>query len=182
MESAALFTDTAVIGQRPLADRALAVLLADALEQLTPEQASAKAKLVAAIQMIGGQPEPLVRAGGLAPWQANRLVSHIDRNLDAQLRLDEAAALVRISASHFSRAFKKTFRQPFSRYVMTLRLERARILLSTTDRPISEVALACGLADQPHLTRLFHRQYGAPPHAWRRAHGRDVESRDGAIP
>jgi AraC family transcriptional regulator len=180
MMSATLFTDTANIGRRPPTEQTLAMLLADALEQLTPEQASAKAKLATAIQMVGGQPEPLVRAGGLAPWQANRLVSHIDKNLDAQLRLDEAAALVRISASHFSRAFKKTFRQPFSRYVMMLRLERARILLSTTERPISEVALACGLADQPHLTRLFHRQYGAPPHAWRRAHGRAAQRSESA--
>jgi transcriptional regulator GlxA family with amidase domain len=180
MQSARHSTDTAAIGQHALTERALAMLLADALEQLTPQQASAKAKLVAAIQMVGGQPAPPVRAGGLAPWQANRLITHIDKNLDAPLRLDAAAALVRISASHFSRAFKKTFRQPFSQYVMTLRLERARILLSTTDRPISEVALACGLADQPHLTRLFHRQYGAPPHAWRRAHGRDARSLESA--
>ncbi len=150
------------------------MLLAGALEQLTPEQTSAKAKLTAAIQIVGGRPDSFPRSGGLAPWQANRLMTHIDKNLDTQLRLDEAAALVRISASHFSRAFKKTFSQPFSRYVRVLRLERARVLLTTTDRPISDVALACGLADQPHLTRLFHRQYGAPPHAWRRAHGRDA--------
>jgi hypothetical protein len=78
MMSATLFTDTANIGRRPPTEQTLAMLLADALEQLTPEQASAKAKLATAIQMVGGQPEPLVRAGGLAPWQANRLVSHID--------------------------------------------------------------------------------------------------------
>jgi transcriptional regulator GlxA family with amidase domain len=180
MESATPFPETATFGRPPSTERALAVLLADAFEQLTPEQTSAKAKLATAIQMVGGQPAALARSGGLAPWQANRLMTHLEKNLDARLRLEDAAALIRISASHCSRAFKKTFRQPFSQYVMMLRLERARVLLTTTDRPISEVALACGLADQAHLTRLFHRQYGAPPRAWRRAHGRAASLSDGA--
>jgi transcriptional regulator GlxA family with amidase domain len=161
------------------AGRALTGLLNDALEQLSPDQVSARAKLATAIQLIGGRPEPRVRSGGLAPWQAKRLLAHIGENLDGQLRRSDAAALVRISSSHFSRAFKTTFFQPFSRYVMALRLERARVLLTTTDKPISEVALACGLADQPHLTRLFHRQYGAPPQAWRRAH-RDAQALEDA--
>ncbi|MBO9706671.1 MAG: helix-turn-helix transcriptional regulator [Caulobacter sp.] len=114
---------------------------------------------------------PIVYTGGLAPWQVKRLMAHLVRRLDAPLRLPEIAALVGVSASHFSRAFKQTFGQPFSQYVIALRLERARTLLRSTRQSISDVALACGMTDQAHLTRLFHRRFGAPPHAWRRAHG-----------
>lgn len=149
----------------------LAGLLADALGDLSPEQRGARAKIASALRMVGGEPAPLVHTGGLAPWQVKRLRAHIEARLDGALRLDEAANLAGVSASHFSRAFKKTFGQPFSRYVMTVRLEHARRLLTGTNQSISEIALACGLSDQSHLTRLFHRCYGAPPHAWRRAHG-----------
>ena len=150
--------------------RVVAGLLVAALDELAPEQSAARAKIARAIQLVGGAPAPLVYSGGFAPWQSRRIEAHISQNLEMQLRLDDLAAMVRVSRSHFSRAFKKTFRQCFSRYVMTMRLERARTLLVDTNVPISEVALACGLTDQPHLTRLFHREYGAPPNAWRRAH------------
>jgi AraC-like DNA-binding protein len=38
----------------------------------------------------------------------------------------------------------------------------------TSDSPIADIALDCGLADQSHLTRLFSRSEGLPPGAWRR--------------
>ncbi|PVM88425.1 AraC family transcriptional regulator [Caulobacter radicis] len=150
--------------------RLVAGLLVAALDELAPDQSEIRAKLARAIQLVGGAPTPLVHSGGFAPWQSKRIETHISQNLETQLRLDDLAAMVRVSRSHFSRAFKKSFKQCFSRYVMSLRLERARMLLVNTEAPISQVALACGLTDQPHLTRLFHREYGAPPNAWRRAH------------
>ncbi|MBV8472677.1 MAG: helix-turn-helix transcriptional regulator, partial [Hyphomicrobiales bacterium] len=48
-------------------------------------------------------------------------------------------------------------------------------LLLTTETPISEIALACGLTDQSHLTRIFKRSVGMPPAAWRRQFGHCVE-------
>lgn len=116
-------------------------------------------------------PTMIVYTGGLAPWQVKRLERHLAQSLDAPLRLQDMAALVGVSASHFSRAFKKTFGIPFSQYVTAARLDRARTLLRSTRQSISDIALACGMADQSHLTRHFHRRFGAPPHAWRRAHG-----------
>lgn len=154
----------------------LAGLLADALGDLAPEQIGARAKIATALWMVGGETTLMARTGGFAPWQVKRLKTHIEANIETPLRLEDAAGLARVSRSHFSRAFKKTFGEPYSRYVMTVRLERARRLLIGTNQSISEIALACGLSDQSHLTRLFHRRYGAPPHAWRRVHGWPVAS------
>jgi AraC-like DNA-binding protein len=148
----------------------LAGLLVDALGDLPLEQTGVRSKIASALRMVGGPLTPPIHTGGLAPWQVKRLKALIEARLETLIRLDEAATLVGVSSSHFSRAFKRTFGQPFSRYIRSLRLERARALLTNTDRSISDIALACGLSDQPHLTRLFHRRYGAPPHAWRRAH------------
>jgi AraC-like DNA-binding protein len=154
----------------------LAGLLADALGDLAPEQISARAKIAAALWMVGGEQALTAHTGGFAPWLVKRLRAHIETNIETPLRLEDVAGLARVSRSHFSRAFKKTFGEPFSRYVMGVRLERARRLLIDTNQSISEIALACGLSDQSHLTRLFHRRYGAPPRAWRRVHGWPVAS------
>ena len=70
--------------------------------------------------------------------------------------------------AYFSRAFKASVSVSYSEFVTRMRLDLAKHLLLTTDRPIAEIALICGLSDQSHLTRLFSRSVGFPPRAWRR--------------
>lgn len=106
--------------------------------------------------------------GALALWQARRVEIYVGENLGACLRIEAAAAVAKLSASYFSRAFKATFGVPFSHYVIQRRIELAKWLLLTTDEAIADIAIACGLADQSHLTRLFSRAVGSPPSAWRR--------------
>jgi transcriptional regulator GlxA family with amidase domain len=42
-------------------------------------------------------------------------------------------------------------------------------LLLSTSEPLEAIALACGFADQSHMTRVFTKAIGSPPGAWRRA-------------
>jgi AraC family transcriptional regulator len=112
-------------------------------------------------------PEPV--GGGLAPWQIRKLSSYIDAQLSRSIRNEELAALVRLNTSHFGRAFRISFGEPPHEYVIRRRIERAQGLMLSTDAPLSDIALDCGLADQSHLTRLFRRIAGESPRAWRRA-------------
>jgi AraC-like DNA-binding protein len=54
------------------------------------------------------------------------------------------------------------------RYIVQLRLELAQSLMRSTNEPLCDIALACGLTDQAHLTKLFRRHVGQTPNAWRR--------------
>lgn len=108
-----------------------------------------------------------VRAG-LAPWQERRLKDHIEINLNISLTTADLASVVNLSPSYFSRAFKKTFGQPPHSYLTMRRTIRAQELMLTTDEPLSQIAVACGLVDQSALCRLFRRTVGRNPHAWRR--------------
>ena len=107
--------------------------------------------------------------GGLSPWQIRKVTSYVEANLDRPIRNDELAALVRLNASHFGRAFRNSFGEPPHEYVIRRRVERAQGLMLSTDASLSDIALDCGLADQSHLTRLFRRIVGESPRAWRRA-------------
>jgi AraC-like DNA-binding protein len=73
-----------------------------------------------------------------------------------------------LSSSHFSRAFKESYSETPHAHIVRRRIERAAKLMLTTDEPLSRIALACGLCDQAHLTKLFRRGTGQPPAAWRR--------------
>jgi transcriptional regulator GlxA family with amidase domain len=61
-------------------------------------------------------------------------------------------------------------------------VERAQDLLLATDEPISQIALACGLADQCHLCRLFRKLAGESPAAWRRARQTRRRTTDQSLP
>ncbi len=114
--------------------------------------------------------EPAKQAGRqvLAPWQAARVKKFIEDNIDTPIRTEELIALTRLSASYFFRAFKGSFGIPPHAYVVKRRIERAQFLLRTTDEQLCQIALAVGLNDQAHLSRLFRQQTGHTPGAWRR--------------
>lgn len=108
------------------------------------------------------------RRGGLAPWQADRVRRYIDRHYANRISLEELAQLARLSSSYFSVAFRVTFRTSPHDYVCKRRVRKAMDLMIGTDNPLSEIALDCGFADQPHLSRVFKRVTNQTPAAWRR--------------
>jgi AraC family transcriptional regulator len=106
--------------------------------------------------------------GGLAPWQARRVAAYVRDNIGTSLRASELSRLVRLSYSHFNRAFKVSFRQTPTAYIMRQRVSLAQEKMLTTAHSLSRVALECGLCDQAHFSRMFRRIVGQSPRLWRR--------------
>jgi AraC-like DNA-binding protein len=123
-----------------------------------------------ALLSVGGDPSrTLIDARHrLAPWLARRLRAYIDANLANSIRIADLAAITGLSVSYFFRAFKGSFGMPPHAYIVRRRLERGQSMLLSTNDPICQIALACGLSDQAHFSRLFHREIGQPPGVWRR--------------
>jgi AraC-like DNA-binding protein len=82
----------------------------------------------------------------------------------------ELSDVARLSASHFSRAFRRSFGEAPGAYLIRQRVDHARHLMLISEMPLSEVAQACGFADQAHFSRNFRAVTGHSPGAWRRAH------------
>jgi AraC family transcriptional regulator len=112
--------------------------------------------------------ERTLQAGGLATWQARRVLEYIEANLGSKLATQEISSLVPLSKSHFSRAFKQTLGLPPMTYVAMRRVERVKVMMTSTRERITDIALACGFADQSHLNRCFRRLVGISPGLWRR--------------
>jgi AraC family transcriptional regulator len=109
------------------------------------------------------RPRPLWARGGLSPRAKRRVLELIDAKLDTSLTIDALAREVGLSRAHFARAFKETIGQPPHRYLLSLRLHRARHLLETPDAMLSDVALRTGFSDQAHFSRFFKREFGVTP-------------------
>ncbi len=140
---------------------------------LKDERDSAEVGLRRASELLDALDYPtggnLPIAGGLAAWQIRKVTHFVDANLATPIRNDDLAALTRLTPSHFGRAFRNSVGECPHEFVIRRRLERAQELMLSTDANLSDIALACGLADQSHLTRLFKRLVGESPRAWRRA-------------
>jgi AraC-like DNA-binding protein len=110
---------------------------------------------------------PRLIKGGLAPWQERRAQELILANLAGALTLAELAAACGLSASYFTRAFRRSTGRSPHRFLIEARVARAKLLLRRRNLSLSEIAAACGFADQSHFTRVFVRQVGLAPAAWR---------------
>jgi transcriptional regulator GlxA family with amidase domain len=107
--------------------------------------------------------------GGLGTRQAKRALAHIEANLASKMDIGDLANVAALSRSHFSRAFKRSLGFSPMKYVVVRRVERAKELISSTEEPLAEIALACGFADQAHLNRRFSNIVGISPGRWRRS-------------
>jgi AraC family transcriptional regulator len=107
--------------------------------------------------------------GGLSPVARRRVLALIGARWDARLTINALAREAGLSPAHFARAFRETTGRAPHRYLLALRLQRARLLLGEPGAMISDVALRTGFSDQAHLTRLFRREFGVTPGTYRRA-------------
>ncbi|WFU78218.1 AraC family transcriptional regulator [Bradyrhizobium sp. CIAT3101] len=106
--------------------------------------------------------------GGLAPWQVKRACERLDANLGGTLALQQIAAELDLSVSHFSRAFRISTGLPPHQWLLRQRVKAAQQLMTVRDLPLSEIAISVGFANQSHFTKVFSAQVGASPAAWRR--------------
>jgi AraC family transcriptional regulator len=153
----------------------LATLLNTAREKLDGDHEAAKLLLTRATSLLrvaidrreaGDEAEK--GGGGLAGWQARRLVVFIDARLDQPIRLSELSEVSKLSTAYFCRSFKRTFGETPHSYIVRRRLDKAETLMLTSDLPLSQIAVRCGFTDQAHLCKLFRQQRAQSPAAWRR--------------
>jgi transcriptional regulator GlxA family with amidase domain len=52
--------------------------------------------------------------------------------------------------------------------VLEQRIQRAKNLLGSSQRTMSEIALACGFSSSQHFATAFRKQVGTTPGAYRR--------------
>jgi AraC family transcriptional regulator len=107
--------------------------------------------------------------GGLTARQIKRAKEILASNLDGRVPIKEVARECGLSVSHFSRAFRRSVGAAPHNWLLTRRVEVAKEKLRDGRLSLIDVAMACGFADQSHLTRVFTRMAGTSPGAWRRA-------------
>jgi len=83
------------------------------------------------------------------------------------LLLNDVAATVNLSPSHFSVVFGRETGESFKDYLTRVRIERAKELLRTTSMKCSEIAYQSGYNDPHYFSYVFRKNTGLPPQQFR---------------
>ena len=106
--------------------------------------------------------------GGLSPLQMRRATEFLEAHLDGNINLEQVARVCDLSVSHFSRAFRQSFRRPPYRWLLERRVARAKDLIASSHMPLAEIAIQSGFGDQGAMNRSFKKILGVTPGIWRR--------------
>lgn len=99
----------------------------------------------------------------LPPHLLRRSVDFMVANLGQDIEIGSIASQTGYSRSQFLKLFTAATGVPPHRYLVNLRLERARSLLSSNKFALIDIAAACGFSSQSHLTTTFRRHFGTAP-------------------
>ncbi len=97
-----------------------------------------------------------------------KVLNHINLNLNTALSLKSLAGMCFISPSYLSYLFKQETGQTLTDYINTQRVERAARRLQNTDDTVAEIAEDVGILDVNYFTKIFKKSMGVTPTAYRK--------------
>lgn len=93
------------------------------------------------------------------------ICQYIEKHYDEHMTLNELCQISQLSQSTLLRSFTKVKGMTPYRYLMTIRINKAKQLLEQGISP-SETALKVGFFDQSHFTKYFHSFVGLSPRVY----------------
>lgn len=114
----------------------------------------------AGTRQVAGSTEPF---GRRIPEKLFRAIDLMEKNLEEPLRISEVCRRANVSHRQLDRLFRRYVKTPPSSYYRDIRLDRARGLVTQTELPLSQVALASGFSSQVHFSRAYKTRFGISP-------------------
>ncbi len=95
-------------------------------------------------------------------------LSFIKEHYKEKIYLDDMAYLCNISASYFSKIFKRETEYNFSNYINKIKVDYAKKILETTNDPIINISLDFGYDDCGYFIKVFKKHTGETPASYRK--------------
>jgi len=128
----------------------------DEIQNLNRELYTTYVKIVQKIKKENTYTKPIVKC-----------LNYIDSHFNEQITLDVLANEVNLTPSYLSALFKKEMGENLAHYLMRLRIETAKSLLSRTDYNYSQISESLAFCSQSHFTKVFKEWTGYTPKQYR---------------
>ncbi|MDY3618624.1 AraC family transcriptional regulator [Agathobaculum sp.] len=152
----------------PSADPAQTRLLFDRLitygefQQRVPEHACSEIIYTLLCELLASS------ADTACDTPVGRSIAFMDRHFESELSVEEVAAHVGLSSSHFTKLFRaRTGYSPYE-YITLRRIDRAKSLLLSTGRTVRQIAFDTGYNSEENFIRAFKKKVGVSPTGFRR--------------
>jgi AraC-like DNA-binding protein len=113
-----------------------------------------------------------IREASLRVWtndeRMKRVLEYIHSNISYQLNVEELSDIAHVTKPYFIKLFKHEFGISQIQYINGKKVERAQLLLFTTNMTIKEVAYTLGFSDQNYFIRMFRKMTGTTPQEYRK--------------
>lgn len=97
------------------------------------------------------------------------IMDFIEKNHTKSITSSHVADALHMSKSYFCKVFKAKFGSCFQNYLCMFRLEKAKILLKTTDLPISDISARVGFNSFSFFSKMFREYLGITPSEYKKS-------------
>ncbi len=95
-------------------------------------------------------------------------INYINDNFDSPIDLESIATQIGYNRCYFSHIFKEYMGMSVWDYVCIKRIEKALMLLKTTDSNIINIAFECGFNNTANFNKIFKKYTNVTPHVFRK--------------
>lgn len=97
-----------------------------------------------------------------------RVLEYIHTHIGEAINAEQLASVGCVTKSYFIKLFKREFGFSPVQYINKKKIERAQLLLFTTDKTVKEIAYIMGFSDQNYFIRLFRQLTEITPQEYRK--------------
>ncbi len=100
--------------------------------------------------------------------RVNRVIDHIEANIDQELSLSKLAEIAGFSVFHFHKIFSSLIGETLYGFIQRVRVEKAAVMLLQNPKElITDIALSCGFSGTSTFARAFKEAFGMNASEWR---------------
>lgn len=99
--------------------------------------------------------------------RTKRVLEYIHTHISESINIETLANVGCVTKSYLIKLFKRDFGTSPIQYINKKKVERAQLLLFTTDKTVKEIAFLLGFGDQNYFVRLFRKVTDMTPQEYR---------------
>ena len=98
----------------------------------------------------------------------NMIIKYMENNICSNITLEELSDLLHFSPNYFHKYFKEKVGVTPHKYLLNMRINKAKILLDSSDKSLISIAEESGFESQSYFCYVFKRETGMTPKEYRK--------------
>lgn len=100
-------------------------------------------------------------------WMIDQVLQYVEENYNTALSTRDIAGRFFMNTSYFSKLFHEQMGCTFSNYLINVRVEKAKMMLTQTNMKLYDIAEAVGYTNVQYFSTIFKEKEGLTPFAFR---------------